>query len=76
MKILFDIWGGEGHMDHVARSLLDTPNGLIDSALAQQIATELRAGFLVNLRAVNPAEGVPWGPESNFDERSNAVRPT
>jgi len=65
--IRLDIWGGDNSMDHVARShhAIDDPSWLIRQG------DELRAGFLVNVRALAAGEG--WGLCEDFDERKRLV---
>lgn len=58
MNIVLDIWGGENHMEHVARFIRNFDDAI---ELAYQ---ELRNGYLVNLRA-DP----DFGPAENFDSR-------
>jgi len=63
MKIVLDVWGGEGSQDHVARFCRD-----VDDAL--EIArTELSNGFLINLRAE-----AGWGAYEDFDARGGSRR--
>lgn len=60
---VLDIWGGDGHQDHVARYVVD-----LDSSCSQ-IISEVRAGFLVNVR-----EEISWGAEENFDARVGSAQ--
>lgn len=62
VNIVLDIWGGETHCDHVARFFCSIPEAF------RQAETELRAGFLVNMRAE-----AAWGPDNCFDERVETV---
>lgn len=57
--VVVDIWGGHNSMDHVARF-----HRSLEAALA--IARrEIAAGFLVNMRAE-----AAWGPDGDFDHRT------
>lgn len=61
-KIIMDVWGGEGSMDHIARFICD-----MDQAF-ERSRKELRNGYLVNLRADHA-----WGDYSEFDERTHSA---
>ena len=61
--VVLDIWGGEMHMEHVARYMV-----ALETAHTQ-ILSEVRAGFLVNIRAE-----AAWGPADGFDDRIETVR--
>jgi hypothetical protein len=64
--VRMDIWGGESSMDHVARMHFRLPAEA--QSLARLTVSELRDGFLVNLRELTVADGPEcgWAP---FDER-------
>lgn len=57
-NIVVDIWGGECHLDHVARFLKPLSEAL------QLAKFELASGFLVNLR-----RECAWGKDEEFDLR-------
>lgn len=63
MKIIMDVWEGKHSENHVARYVRDVEDAFELSRV------ELRAGFLVNLRA----EAV-WGTYEDFDIRSERVQ--
>lgn len=58
MTVVLDIWTGEHSENHVARYI-----GPLETLLPQ-IVSEVRTGFLVNIRA-----DTDFGPEEAFDER-------
>lgn len=66
MKIIFDVWGGQGHCSHVARYFF----GNIAEVMVQ-LSAELAAGYLVNVRSVE-GESV-WGPDDVFDTRNGVA---
>lgn len=64
-RIVVDVWGGEHHLDFIARFLRP-----LDEALFALVQSEVERGYLVNLRAE-----VSWGPEQEFDLRADAASP-
>lgn len=62
MNVVLDIWGGERSTEHVARFILS-----LDLAM-KAAEQELRAGYLVNMRADHA-----WGPKQTFDHRQKGL---
>ncbi|RJF81105.1 hypothetical protein D3877_12850 [Azospirillum cavernae] len=60
---MFDVWGGPDSMDHLARRFFDFG----DASWPAVAASEVSAGFLVNVRMIGPGEG--WGDRQDFDHR-------
>lgn len=58
-RIVLDVWGGEHHLDHVARFL---PRPGDWQGIAER---ELLSGYLVNMRST-----IEWGPLTPFDDRT------
>jgi hypothetical protein len=69
MKLVFDVWGGEGNQEHLARTIQETSPIDLDALLVRQVAAELAGGYLVNLRPLVDDQ-VAWGPSDNFDLRT------
>lgn len=64
--VRYDVWGGESHMDHVARRHFDEDA----TTWAAEAHVDMAKGFLVNLRFLEDGEG--WGPDQDFDLRPRA----
>lgn len=58
IEIVYDVWGGERHMDHVARFILR------GDQVQDRLFQDLLDGYLVNMRGE-----VAWGGEQEFDNR-------
>ena len=59
--IRIDIWAGPEHLEHVARTHLRFNSPMLLALLKQ----ELKSGFLIDLRALEPGEN----DKDNFDLR-------
>lgn len=58
-SIIYDVWGGECSMIHVARYAATTQEA------ADMMPADLAAGYLVNLR-----QSLAWGQQDTFDSRA------
>lgn len=62
-RIVMDVWGGEGSVDHVARYVRHFDDAIEISR------DELRRGFLINMRS-----DAAWGDYEEFDSRKSNIQ--
>lgn len=61
-NIVYDVWGGDLYMDHLARYACSVQTA------AAMMPNDLADGYLVNLR-----RDLAWGAEGTFDVRAGAA---